>query len=115
MYSVDHDKVESLSKLTSKTHGFYDCQDGRRYAILGSLWFEGKPFAVVESAGREGGDHVEVVITDSATLEAADLFIKQHCRYEGNLPYEVKDPDKPIEDLGKFYGHDFTGEINENL
>jgi hypothetical protein len=39
------------------------CFDGRRTWTLKTVWWEDKPFMIVQNAGREGRDHVDRFIT----------------------------------------------------
>lgn len=106
MFDVDSAKLEAQADLACRIHGEYDAQDGRRFAVLASLWFEGKPFAVVESAGREGDDHVRVVVTDWALKYKAEHYVRMNCWRPSRA--DETNADEDLESLGVFYGIDFV-------
>lgn len=106
-YSVDDEALYKQTRLVVKTHGWHDCHDGRRYAILASLWFDDKPFAIVQSGGREGDDHVAVFVTDLTTKRKADIFMRDEMCVVGREEPTV-DPEGDIPDLCRFYNCDFA-------
>lgn len=109
MFDLDYEKFEAQTTLQCCIHGEYDANDGRRFAILSSLWFDGKPFAVIESAGREGDDHVRVVVTDLEVKYKAEYFVQTNCRREVRGSRQPTTPaDEDLENLGIFYGQDFV-------
>jgi hypothetical protein len=50
--------------------------DHRRYWQLASVWFEGKPFGVIQNAGREGRDHVKAFWTDADVYGRAIQYLR---------------------------------------
>ena len=55
---------ETDERMEWREYAYVDF-DGRRIWELGSIWFDGKPVSIVQSAGRGGRDHHERYIVDS--------------------------------------------------
>jgi hypothetical protein len=106
-FDVDYEKLDAQTRLAVKVHGYYDCQDGRRYAILASVWFDGRPFAIVQSGGREGDDHVLVIVTSHNVLCAVERFFAEKLIRTDNRDNDVPE-DEDIPNLCKFYNCDFA-------
>lgn len=51
--------------------------DRRRYWQLASVWFEGKPFGVIQNSGREGRDHVNAFWTDAEVYSHAIQYLRE--------------------------------------
>jgi hypothetical protein len=80
--------------------------DHRRNWVLASVWLDGRPFMIVQNAGREGDDHAKRFITDAATYVEAARYLKSLC-----LPQETRDGptdivgvDDDLRGLTEFYG-----------
>lgn len=105
-WGFNYEAFDKQTRLQVKVHGGYDCHDGRRYAVLASIWMDGVPFAIVQTAGREGDDRVRVYETDAyASKKAAAFILDALCDAEDSDLYF--DPDKDIPGLCKFYNLDF--------
>lgn len=78
--------------------------DGRRICTLGTLWFDDKPFAVYQKAGREGRDHQELFVTHKQLYIESRKYLESFRNYDGVYPI---DPCKPYKELTNFYGHSF--------
>lgn len=50
--------------------------DHRRYWQLATVWFEGKPFGVIQNSGREGRDHVNAFWTDAEVYSRAIQYLR---------------------------------------
>lgn len=66
------------TRMEIRTHVDYDF-DHRRCWTLRSLWLDGKPFMIIQSAGREGRDHRERIITDIEVFKKAVLYLIELC------------------------------------
>ena len=82
-------------KITIKTHA-YDFEDERRFWILCSVWYEGKPFMITQNAGREGEDFVRRFVTDKVVYKEAFKHIVDL------IPFHFEDV-KDDEDFYTFY------------
>jgi len=98
--------------LRMVTHGLYDERDGRRYWVIWSLWFEGKPFMLMRNAGREGDDVNDRYITDIDLYYKAMIYLKSFSEKPSNSP--ITDPNKDIPDLTNFYGHSLQESYLQN-
>ena len=77
----------------------YENFDGERYWLLAGLTLDGKPFMIVQNAGRGGQDHEARFITDPETYKAAVERLRKPTE-----PTDVIDPDADIAELTDFYG-----------
>ena len=85
--------------------------DGRRYWELATVWFDGKPFGVIQRAGREGRDHREAFWTDSDTFAEALLYLHSLAvAHEENKP-EITSLDFDGSELVDFYGYRYSGSL----
>lgn len=80
--------------------------DGRRIWRLASVWLDGKPFMIIQNAGREGDDHFARFVTDTERYMEAVVYIKSILppRF-GEIPDVVK-IDAEIPNLTSFYSSD---------
>lgn len=53
----------------------YQQFDHRRSWRLATVWFEGKPFGVIQNAGRDGRDYVQAFWTDRDIYKQAMLYL----------------------------------------
>lgn len=83
--------------------------DGRRIWRLATIWFDGNPIMITQNAGREGDDHRERFITDSAQFKNMVKYIESLVYGENSDEVCLTDPDKKIECLTKFYGNELFG------
>jgi len=82
--------------------------DGRRFWLLGSVWFDDKPVMVIQNAGREGDDHRMRFVTDMKTYGEMIGYLCS-LRKMGDLQSDHADtrwvkPDQDCGDLTEFYG-----------
>lgn len=80
--------------------------DGERYAAMHTLWFDGKPMAIVQDAGRGGRDYKQRWVTDVKTYGEALAYLLL-LSLELN---DVIDPEELVyeEHVCSFYGSDFS-------
>lgn len=50
--------------------------DHRRYWQLATVWFEDKPFGVIQNSGREGRDHVKAFWTNADAYNNAIQYLR---------------------------------------
>lgn len=112
-FQISSELFEILSKenrLVVKTL-INENYDGERIAEMHTLWFDEKPFAIVQAAGRSGCDHRARWITDQATYVALVGYLLKHL-HDTNvfMPSDVVDPEAEVfeEELLSFYGKDFA-------
>lgn len=75
--------------------------DGRRIWQLATVWYLGKPFMILQSAGREGDDHAERFITDEGVFWSCCVYLQSLV----DTPHaDTINPDIPIAALTTFYG-----------
>lgn len=97
-YSV---KSQDQDRVKFKTIKFHD-YDGRRFWLLGTVWFDDKPVMIVQNAGREGDDHAERFITDFNTYREMVGYIASLIEIEVDEAQPV-DIDTPNRKLTTFY------------
>ena len=93
-----------------KNHFF----DHRRFWRLASVWFENKPFMVIQNAGREGDDYSNRFIIDTDVYSKAILHLKiliasQPVEILQETKERYCDRDSEIETLTDFYGNELNG------
>jgi hypothetical protein len=103
-YLISDEAEKANTRLvTREIHDPYI--DGYRVHTLATLWFDGKPFAVVQSAGRSGRDHFMDFVTDGDVFMQAWKYLKEletNAQDEDEATYY--DPDKKMRALNAFYG-----------
>ena len=78
--------------------------DDRRYWSLMSVWFNGRPCMILQSAGREGRDHRVRFITNAKVFaEMCIAILKEELRRNGTE--DLIESHIAIEDLSSFYGY----------
>lgn len=76
--------------------------DGYRVFTLGSLWLDGKPFAITQEGGRGGKDQHDYFVTDKALyLEALTYLLSLYA--PDDPQFLIIDPNKPMRELTDFY------------
>lgn len=93
---------ENSSKLTIYSN-FFHSFDYRRYICIYSAWFDGKPFMIMQNAGREGRDHENRFITDIKTYHECMKYLQSF--YAENFPYEIYSENEDLPELTNFYGY----------
>lgn len=91
-------------RLVKKTHVSY-CFDGERVWMLSSMWLDGKPFMLIQNAGRGGDDHQERFITNSELYDAAVVYLQSLVKSEPSYKHELYQEDYNDEEVTSFYGH----------
>jgi hypothetical protein len=80
-----------------KNHSY----DGERCWCLQTVWYAGRPFMIVQNAGRGGQDHEDRFITDTQVFSRF-ISALQEIATEQTL-YDVIDLDEDRDDLDFFY------------
>lgn len=83
--------------------------DHRRYWQLASVWFEGKPFGVIQNSGREGRDHVKAFWTDADVYNNAIQYLRDLTPPSNSL--EITSLTFNGDDLLSFHGFSCDDEI----
>lgn len=81
--------------------------DGRRVWQLATVWFEGIPVMVTQTAGREGDDYSKRFVTNQTQFARMCVHIRRLIDVD-----EVDDlvsEDDEIEGLTEFYGNSLNG------
>lgn len=79
---------------------FLEVIDGERIIQLSTLWFQDKPFAVYQLAGRGGKDHKALYVTDKAIY----LSFRQYLEAFKVFEMRIIDPDEKTLIYTAFYG-----------
>lgn len=93
-------KNERLEIRYYKDHSY----DGRRIWRLASVWFDNKPFMVIQNAGREGDDHAARFITDVGLYKQAATYVKSIVPPDFKELPDVVSADEDVPTLTEFYG-----------
>jgi hypothetical protein len=81
--------------------------DGYRGSTLKTFWFDGEPFMIHQSAGRDNSDFQNRIITNKEVYFNAVLYlIHNYMGHDIVDPQEFSPPTRNIEDLACFYGYD---------
>jgi hypothetical protein len=88
----------------------YECPDGRRCWELATVWFEGKPFGVIQNAGREGREHNTAFWTDKEIYSQAMLYLQE--LYLQTKPPEITPLDFDAPELIEFYNRRYKPASN---
>jgi hypothetical protein len=83
--------------------------DYRRIWALASVWFDGKPFMIVQNAGKEGDNHYKRFVTDEATYKEALKYLSSIVLFADKPVEDVVDADADIPNLTSFYSHTLDG------
>lgn len=83
--------------------------DERRCWSLRTVWFEGKPFMIIQNAGREGDDHRQRFITDVETYKKFVDYAKSLTDSQEYYLEDLIELDKDYPNLINFYGNDLFG------
>ena len=106
---LDHDVLAHEDPSKRVELRFYEDHDidYRRNWVLASVWLDGRPFMIVQNAGREGDDHAKRFITDTATYAEAARYLKSLCVPQGTSdgPVDVVGLDDEVRELTTFYGN----------
>jgi hypothetical protein len=97
-YNLDTSSI-SLKIKVIKDH----CYDGRRTWTLKTVWYEEKPFMIVQNAGREGEDYQDRFITDVPLYRKAVSALLDLVSKEDDIMVDVIDLDEERSDLDSFY------------
>lgn len=83
--------------------------DHRRSASMHTIWFDGEPVMLVQSAGRERDDFKQRWITNEKAYVLLCSYIRS-CLSTGIDPKDVVGPEEEIfeDEIFKFYGEDFA-------
>lgn len=99
-----YDRFRLTDRAQVRIHKFFDF-DGRRIWSLSSMWLDGKPFMIMQNAGREGDDHAQRFITDiSAYTELVSLLHSLRIPDDAEVE-NVIDPEENRNDIDTFYGY----------
>jgi len=82
--------------------------DVRRYWLLASIWFEGKPVMIIQNAGREGDDHAASFITDMEQYQAMIGHLATLQKHD-DIKDRTTDPDTDVPNLTSFYDNELEG------
>lgn len=83
--------------------------DYRRIWALASVWFDGKPFMIVQNAGKEGDSYARRFITDEATYREASKYLASIVLFADKSIEDVVDAETDIPNLASFYQHTLDG------
>jgi hypothetical protein len=92
---VDDEKKLVIREITN------ECSDGYRYAAMYSLWYQGKPFMLVQDAGRSGRDHKRRWLTDFDTYVEVCAYLLRL------LPRDPESRDGEVAPDALFYPEEF--------
>lgn len=113
LYELDHKSVEDEKRLEVRYY-VSECPDGRRVWELGSAWFDGSPFMVIQNAGREGDDFYNRYVTDGEVAKKFGAYLNSKRTLVEEI--EVVDPNEFLgEKLTSFYRHSMLqNKMNEH-
>lgn len=89
------------------------CFDGRRVWVLKSLWFDNKPFAIMQEAGREGDDHRDRYISNAEVFKECVDFINSLLQPKIEEINGLVDENQDMANLTSFYGHKLQDFLTE--
>lgn len=99
------DQVEEDKNERVKSRIVWDPYiDDRRTHTITTIWYDGNPIGIVQTAGRDGEDFGRRFITDLEGYKAAADYLRSLYFTETN-DYEVIDPGKPLRELNDFYNN----------
>lgn len=106
------DALAAAGRLTV-TEIINDYIDGRRIVTMHTLRMDGKPFMVVQNAGREGDDHRRRWVTDEEAFHQALHHLTMHMAEQDGNTTDLVDPEAPqfVDEILCFYGMDFTARL----
>lgn len=84
--------------------------DARRFWRLCTVWYDNKPFMIIQNAGREGDDHSERIITNADLYNTACVHIRKLIRVSVN-DISIVDENSNLNNLISFYGSSLTGDF----
>ena len=106
LYDIDAPLIE-VRVLVQEALDYERCWE------LSSVWFEGKPVMLMQSAGCGGVDHTSRFITDTDAFKAmCNYIISLVDRYSATKG-DVIDPDVDNPDLTAFYGWSISPEAED--
>jgi hypothetical protein len=85
--------------------------DGRRYWELATVWFDNKPFGVIQRAGREGRDHREAFWTDADIFAEALLYLYSLVVVHKENKPKITSLEFNESKLVDFYGYCYLGSL----
>lgn len=81
--------------------------DGNRHALVLTLWFDDKSFAIVQEGGRSGRDYRRRIVADKAVLSQAAAYVIQNMVFHAEFDRETVevglDDVLPVEEIFDFY------------
>jgi len=100
-------EVDNVQYLTGNTRVSVTlvkdhCYDGRRIWRLGYVSLDGKPFMVIQNAGREGDDHDARFISDKALFWECVAYLRSLANSDDD-DVTWYSPDEDIPSLTRFY------------
>lgn len=106
-----YQQLEAEGRLVVKQHAFQYI-DGERDASLCSLWFDGKPVAYMQNAGRGGTDHQVRGVTDAEKFDAMCGYLRKMLNIDG-VTEDLVDPEAEVypDELLEFYGINFAEKL----
>lgn len=114
LYHLDnfcHDfEIENMPNVDQNriTMRYYasECLDwGERSWSIFAIYFDNKPIAICQTAGRGGHDHTDIFVTDSNGFVAMKQFLRS---LVDPKEFAVYDPDSDVPDLTYFWGHNWS-------
>lgn len=99
--------LDAEGRFETREVGYHQA-DHRRFAFMGTLWFDGHPVVIVQNGGREGDDHKARWITDRERFFALCAYLQS--KLEPDVAdQDIYDPETAVyeDDLLCFYGQDF--------
>ena len=82
--------------------------DGRRYVWMNTLWFDGKPVAIVQNAGREGDDHRRRWVTDRESFNQLLAYLLSRAPLPEVDEFADPDEERYEEEVFHFYGDNYA-------
>ena len=111
---LDYSKLDKITRITTVVHAFY-AVDYRRYWAIWSAWLDGKPYMLMQNAGREGDDYRERYITDNNLYNEA-LQLLRTCFHDSAITanHVVWDINKDVPEIEDFYGTTIQEALAQN-
>lgn len=101
-YDLDWDKLQAEQPPRLEVRYLADaCPDGRRTWTLGTAWFDGKPFMVANSSGRDGDEYYNRWITDAGRFRSMVEYLSTFVPHPAAT--DIVGPDKVIPGMTEFY------------
>jgi len=112
-FVLDKAKLGAIKEITTVVHAYYSV-DHRRYWAIWSAWYEGKPYMLMQNAGREGDDYRQRYVTDAELYNKALSILRSCYRDDSAEKFPLWDINKDVPEIEDFYGITIQEALGQN-